>query len=128
MKLESFTGSNPPTCCPLPVPYYDRDGITIYNHDSLEVLSSLKTRVAAIITDPPYCSGATEAAKRGKREAMTPESVNARPTIELDAMVSLGFASMPLPPARLPSSPQCSCLITSTSASISRPPSKAPQN
>lgn len=86
------SGLASPSCCPsLPVPYYDRDGITIYNHDSLEILSALKTRVAAIITDPPYCSGATEAAKRGKREAMTPESVRARPTIELDAMGSLGF-------------------------------------
>jgi len=71
--------------------YYKDTSVEIYNADSLEMLLTLNESVTAIITDPPYCSGATESAKRGKRAAMTPESVTERPTIELDAMGSLGF-------------------------------------
>lgn len=37
----------------LPEPYYDRDGITIYHGDCLEVLRSLDA-VDHTITDPPY--------------------------------------------------------------------------
>jgi site-specific DNA-methyltransferase (adenine-specific) len=72
-------------------PYYKDNAVEIWHGDSLEMLATLDMEAAAIVTDPPYCSGATEAAKRGKRPMMTPESVTARPTIELDAMGSLGF-------------------------------------
>lgn len=60
--------------------------------DCLEVLKDLPAgSVGAVITDPPYCSGAHEAARRGKRPAKTPGSVSERPTIENDSMGTLGF-------------------------------------
>ena len=34
-------------------PYYERDGITIYNGDCLEVLPSIRD-VGVVVTDPPY--------------------------------------------------------------------------
>jgi 16S rRNA G966 N2-methylase RsmD len=37
----------------LPVPFYDRDGITIYHGDSLEILPLLG-RFDLLLTDPPY--------------------------------------------------------------------------
>jgi site-specific DNA-methyltransferase (adenine-specific) len=40
------------------VPYYEKDGVTIYNADCLQVLHAVETAtVDAVITDPPYCSG-----------------------------------------------------------------------
>lgn len=39
-------------------PYYDHDGITIYNGEALEVLRGLDTAsIDALVTDPPYSSG-----------------------------------------------------------------------
>jgi DNA modification methylase len=39
-------------------PYYDRDGITIYHGDALDVLAAgAVASVDAVVTDPPYCSG-----------------------------------------------------------------------
>lgn len=35
-------------------PFYDCDGITIYNGDCRDVLPLLRERFAAVITDPPY--------------------------------------------------------------------------
>jgi site-specific DNA-methyltransferase (adenine-specific) len=75
-------------------PYYEQDGITIYHADSLDTLRQMVAAgmlVSCIVTDPPYCSGAHESAKRGKRAATTPESVTARPTIALDDMGTLGY-------------------------------------
>lgn len=41
---------------------------TLHNDDSLAVLEGLKAQsIKAFITDPPYCSGAHESAKRAKR-------------------------------------------------------------
>ena len=37
-------------------PYYDRDGITIYHGDALEILPEL-SGLAGVVTDPPYSSG-----------------------------------------------------------------------
>ncbi len=37
--------------------FYERDGITIYNADCLEVLPTLPRTIDAVITDPPYSSG-----------------------------------------------------------------------
>jgi len=51
-----------------PRPYYQRDGITIYHGDCLEVLPSLSEPVDAVITDPPYSSGG---AFRGDRTQST---------------------------------------------------------
>jgi site-specific DNA-methyltransferase (adenine-specific) len=72
-------------------PYYDQDGITIYCGDALTILPTLDVRVQAVITDPPYASGArTEAAKktsgamvRGARWASKP--------IENDQMTTTGY-------------------------------------
>ena len=74
--------------------YYEHGGITIYHADSLDTLREMcasEMMVSCVITDPPYCSGAHESARRGKRVAMTPESVTARPTIALDDMGTLGY-------------------------------------
>lgn len=72
-------------------PYYDEDGVTIYHGDALEWLGNAFPVVDCVLTDPPYASGAHESARRAKRSATTPESVTARPTIEMDAMGSLGY-------------------------------------
>jgi site-specific DNA-methyltransferase (adenine-specific) len=72
-------------------PYYEDESSTIYCGDALELLPMLPLRVDAVITDPPYCSGASEAVRRGKTASTTPESVTARPVIEMDSMGSLGF-------------------------------------
>ena len=63
---------------------------TLHLGDSLELLPTLPP-VHALITDPPYSSGAHESAKRGKRPAMTPESVTARDVIHGDVMGTFGF-------------------------------------
>jgi DNA modification methylase len=75
-------------------PYYEQDGITIYHGDCLDTLSAMKDSgllVSCVFTDPPYCSGAHESAKRTKRAAMTPESITARPIIDSDSMGTLGY-------------------------------------
>ena len=46
-----------------PEPYYDRDGITIYHGDCLEILPHLEP-VDLVLTDPPY--GIGEAAGKNK--------------------------------------------------------------
>jgi site-specific DNA-methyltransferase (adenine-specific) len=75
-------------------PYYEDDLVTLYHGDCLKTLDALSiagTELAAVVTDPPYASGArTEAAKstsgamlRGARWASKP--------IENDQMTSTGF-------------------------------------
>ena len=72
--------------------YYTDDWVTIYNRDALEMVAGWATpQVELVLTDPPYCSGATESARRGKRAAITPESVSERPTIAMDDMGLLGY-------------------------------------
>ena len=72
--------------------FYEEPGIKLYCADAIEIVRDWDgPQVHAIITDPPYCSGANEAARRGKREAMTPESVTGRPTIAMDDMGLLGY-------------------------------------
>ncbi len=73
-------------------PYYDDGTCQIFHGDALEALSDWAgPPVHAVITDPPYCSGASEAARRGKRAGLTPESVTERPTIAMDSMGMLGY-------------------------------------
>lgn len=52
---ESTRAGNPAgvRSAKLPAPYYERDGITLYCGDCLEILP-LIDRVDAVITDPPY--------------------------------------------------------------------------
>ena len=50
-------------------PYYDEDGITIYNADSKKVLPFL-SRVDLLLTDPPYGIGVDRAmSKAGGHQA-----------------------------------------------------------
>lgn len=47
-------------------PYYDDGTCTIYHGYVLDVLAGLETPVDAVVTDPPYASGARlEAHKAG---------------------------------------------------------------
>lgn len=41
-------------------PYYDEGGITIYHGDARDILPEM-TRVALVVTDPPYSTGRSEA-------------------------------------------------------------------
>ena len=60
--------------------------------DCLALLPGLADgSVDAVITDPPYASGAHISAQRGKRDAFTPNSVRVRPVIEADSMGPMGF-------------------------------------
>lgn len=43
-------------------PYYERDGITIYRGDVLDVLDDGVGSFDAVVTDPPYCSGGRQQA------------------------------------------------------------------
>lgn len=73
-------------------PYYQDERVTILNADSIEVVHNWTgPQVECVLTDPPYCSGASVSAQRGKRSARTPESVTARPVIEMDSMGQLGY-------------------------------------
>lgn len=45
-------------------PYFQTEGVALYHADSMQLLPTLNVAVDAVITDPPYCSGAaTSAAK-----------------------------------------------------------------
>ncbi len=49
----------------LPRPYFARGSIRLYHADALDVLPGLPAAsIAALATDPPYCSGGTTAAER----------------------------------------------------------------
>lgn len=52
-------------------PYYDEGGITIYHGDCLEVVSQLEAEsVKAVVTDPPFSSGARTEAGKSMRGGM----------------------------------------------------------
>lgn len=52
-------------------PYYEQDGIVIYHGDALTVVASLSSEsVGAVFTDPPYSSGARNAATLRARGSM----------------------------------------------------------
>lgn len=74
-------------------PYYEHGGIAIYNGDTLDVMDALRCKgeVRAVVTDPPYASGArTEVAKKGSG-AMQAGSVWASQPIMNDQMTTVGF-------------------------------------
>ena len=65
---------------------------TLIQGDALEWLTlPMVERVHAVITDPPYSSGAHESARRNKRLAITPGSVTPRDVIQGDVMGTFGF-------------------------------------
>lgn len=52
-------------------PYYERDGITIYHGDALEIMGRLASdSVGVVFTDPPYSSGARNSARLRGRGSM----------------------------------------------------------
>lgn len=52
----------------LPTPYYDRNGITIYCGDALDILPGLRAAsVDLAVTDPPYVIGAVSAGNIGAK-------------------------------------------------------------
>jgi site-specific DNA-methyltransferase (adenine-specific) len=72
-------------------PYYQDDAVTIYHGDTLEVLADLSIDVDAVVTDPPYASGArTEAAKSSSGAMIRNPKWNSRP-IDNDQMTTTGF-------------------------------------
>jgi DNA modification methylase len=72
-------------------PYYEDDACTIYHGDVLDLLPSIETSVDAVLTDPPYASGARqEAHKPASGAMMRGVRWNARP-IENDQMTTTGF-------------------------------------
>lgn len=74
-----------------PTPYYQDGAVTIYLGDALELLAESNFKLDAVITDPPYASGASLVARRNKRASVTPESVEARPIIAMDDMGLMGY-------------------------------------
>jgi site-specific DNA-methyltransferase (adenine-specific) len=71
-------------------PYYDDGTVTIYHGDALQVLKNLAGGVDAVVTDPPYASGArTEQAKRSSGQMLRGQRF-AKP-IENDQMTTHGF-------------------------------------
>ncbi len=72
-------------------PYYEADGIQIFHGDSLDVLADLSIDVDAVVTDPPYASGArAEASKSSSGAMLRGVKWNAKP-IENDQMTTTGF-------------------------------------
>jgi len=60
----------------LPSPYYRDDSVTLYHGDALEIMPSLGA-VAAVIMDPPYCSGGFSEAgrKAAKGQGLRSETI-----------------------------------------------------
>jgi DNA modification methylase len=73
-------------------PYYVDGSVTLYHGDCLELVETCSLPpIDCVLTDPPYCSGAHESARRGKSTALTPESVTARSPITMDDMGLRGY-------------------------------------
>ena len=76
-------------------PYYEHKGITIYHGDTLtglaELGGSLAGCVDAVVTDPPYASGARTEAAKATSGAMVRGARWASKPIENDQMTSTGF-------------------------------------
>lgn len=64
------SGLASPSCSvSLPVPFYDRDGITIYHGDCLEIMPLLTERFDICFTSPPYNKGKQSGAYANMRNA-----------------------------------------------------------
>lgn len=74
-------------------PYYDHGGITIYHGDTMDALSGLDLEepLAAVVTDPPYASGARTEAQKPSSGAMVRGARWAAKPIENDQMTTTGF-------------------------------------
>jgi len=71
-------------------PYFQNDRATIYHGDCLEVMQNLEA-VDAVVTDPPYASGARTEAKKASSGAMVRGQRWANNPIENDQMTTTGF-------------------------------------
>jgi site-specific DNA-methyltransferase (adenine-specific) len=73
-------------------PYYVDDLVTLYHGDCLEALSGLpEDSVHAVVTDPPYASGARTEASKSSSGAMVRGVRWASRPIENDQMTTTGF-------------------------------------
>jgi len=72
-------------------PYYEDDAVTIYHGDCLSVLPHLDVSLAAVVSDPPYASGARQEAQRNASGAMLRGQRWASKPIENDQMTTTGF-------------------------------------
>ena len=71
-------------------PDYQRDGVTLYCGDCLDVLHTLAV-ADAFVMDPPYCSGARKAAEKPGRGGMSRGARWAAKPMTCDAMTTVGF-------------------------------------
>lgn len=73
-------------------PYYERDGITIYHADCLQVLEAVTLpELSAVVMDPPYASGSRTEASKPSSGAMLRGQRWAQKPIENDQMTTAGF-------------------------------------
>jgi len=72
-------------------PYYEDDHTVIYHGDTLDVLAAMDTLVDAVVTDPPYASGARTEAHKSSSGAMMRGVRWASKPIENDQMTTTGF-------------------------------------
>lgn len=77
-------------------PYYDRDGVTIYHGEALDVLRYLPDHsIDAVITDPPYSSGGQFRGDRATRTTTakygTKGRIDALPDFEGDTRDQRGY-------------------------------------
>lgn len=74
-------------------PYYEDDLVQLYQGDAVDLVGKLLSNLslAAVVTDPPYASGArTEAAKPSSGAMVPGRKWNSRP-IDCDQMTTTGF-------------------------------------
>ena len=73
-------------------PYHEQDGISIYHGDCLDVLDAIgPVALTAVVTDPPYASGARTEAAKSSSGAMVRGARWAAKPIENDQMTTTGF-------------------------------------
>lgn len=61
----------------LPTPYYERDGITIYHGDSLEILPNIRAgSIDLVLTDPPYIIGAVSSGSESSKAGTWGDMMN----------------------------------------------------
>ncbi len=95
-RSKARTGLVGGTAAALPRPYFERGSIRLYHADALDVLPVLPAAsVAALVTDPPYCSGGLSAAERTRDPIVKychEGNACGRPTFSGDARDQRSFA------------------------------------